>query len=42
MTMGENSKLKMEKDNGDAEVVQTLAGMFHFIVDMVTTEFRKQ
>lgn len=33
MTMGENSKLKVEEDNGDAEVVRTLEGKFHFLVD---------
>ena len=33
MTMGENSRLKVEEDNGDAEVVRTLEGKFHFVVD---------
>lgn len=33
MTMGENSKLRVEKDNGDAEVIRTLEGKFHFLVD---------
>jgi len=33
MTMGENSKLKMEADNGDAEVIRTLEGKFHFVVE---------
>jgi ferric-dicitrate binding protein FerR (iron transport regulator) len=33
ITMGGNSKLKVEEDNGDAEVVRTLEGKFHFVVD---------
>ena len=33
MTMGGNSKIRVEKDNGNAEVVRTLEGKFHFIVD---------
>jgi hypothetical protein len=35
ITMGPNSKLRVEEDNGEAEVVRTLAGKFHFLVDKV-------
>lgn len=35
MSMGGNSKFKVEEDHGDAEVVKTLEGNFHFVVDKV-------
>ena len=35
IAMAGNSKLKVEKDHGDAEVVKTIEGKFHFFVDKV-------